>query len=353
VKLPFQNFTFDATIGRFYLHEVDIEKLQTIVKLDGGHAVVKPCQLTLNGAPVNATVDLDLGVAGYKYDVAFNANAIPLAPLVNSFVPDRKGQVSGTTTATAQLKGAGVTGASLQKNLAGSFSFLSTNMNLSITNVRSPLINSIINVIVGIPDLIRNPAATLGKLAGGGERSGWADQLTAAPIDVILASGKAGDGRVTLDQAEVRSAAFQVLANGNITLAPILTNSTIHFPVSVLLSRAMGEKIGLVTADTPTNAVYVPMPQFLTMKGTLGKQETDIHKTALLVLAAKAGGSVVKGIGGATGEKVGGALEAVGNLFGGRKTATNTNQPSATSTNQPTTNQPPGLLDLFRKPKKQ
>jgi hypothetical protein len=352
VKLPFQNFTFDASIGRFYLHEVDIEKLQTTVKLEGGHAVVKPCQLTLNGAPVNATVDLDLGVPGYKYDVAFNANAVPLAPLVNSFVPDRKGQVGGTTTATAQIKGAGVTGESLQKNLTGAFGFMSTNMNLSIANVRSPVINSILNVIIGLPELIRNPLATAGNLVKGltgtGQQSGWADQLTAAPIDVMLANGKAGAGKVTLDQAEVRSAAFQVLANGDITLAPIRDNSKLNIPVNVLLSRDMGDKIGLVNANTPTNAIYVPMPQFLTMKGTLGKPDTDISKTALVVLAAKAGGGVAKGIGGATGEKVGGVLDAVGGLLGGGKTATNTNQPSAT-----TTNRPPGLLDRFLRPKKQ
>jgi len=353
VKLPFQNFTFEAGIGRFYLHEVDIANLQTTAKLDGGHALVKPFQLTLNGAPVNATVDLDLGVPGYKYNVAFNANAVPLAPLVNSFVPDRKGQVGGTTTASAQIKGAGVTGASLQKNLAGDFSFMSTNMNLSIANVRNRYINTIINVIIGIPELIRNPAASLGNLVagftgGGGQPGGWADQLTAAPIDVILANGKAGQGRVTLDQAEVRSAAFQVLANGNITLAPILTNSTMQIPVNVLFSRAMGDKIGLVNVDTPTNAVYVPMPQFLTMKGTLGKPATDISKTALIALGAKAGGALMKGIGGSSGEKVGGVLDAVGGLFGGGKSTTNTNQPSATATNQPA-----GLLDLFRRPKKQ
>jgi len=82
VKLPVQNFVFEANIGRCYLHEVDIANLQATAKLDGSHALVKPFQLTLNGAPVNATVDLDLGVPGYKYDVAFSAKAIPLPPLV-------------------------------------------------------------------------------------------------------------------------------------------------------------------------------------------------------------------------------------------------------------------------------
>jgi len=351
-KLPFQNFTFDTGIGRFYLHEVEITNLQATVKLDGGQVSLKPFELALNGAPVNATLDMDLGVPGYKYNLAFSANAIPLAPLVNSFVPERKGQVGGTTTASAQIKGAGVTGASLQKNLAGDFGFMSTNMNLSIANVRNRYINSIINVIIGIPELIRNPTASLGNLVGGlagrgAQRGGWADQLTAAPIDVILANGRAGQGQISLNQAEVRSAAFQVLADGRVSLAAILSNSTIHVPVNVLLSRSLGDQIGLVNESTPTNAVYVPMPQFLTLKGTLGKADTDINKLAMGALGIKAIGGVVKGVGGATGEKVGGIFDAVGSLLGGGKSATGTNQPSATATNQQ-----PGLLDLFRRPKK-
>ncbi|MCL4787829.1 MAG: AsmA family protein [Verrucomicrobia bacterium] len=352
MNLPFDNFTFDARIGRFYLHEVDIANLEATAKLNGSQVLVKPFQLTLNGAPVGATVDLNLGVPGYKYDVAFNAQEVPLSPLVNTFVPDRKGQISGTTTARAQIKGEGITDASLQKNLAGEFNFATTNMNLSIADVRNPIVHLIINVVIGLPELIRNPAASLGNLVtglrGGGARSGWADQLTSAPIDVMRVNAKAGSGRVNLEQAEVRSAAFQALASGQIMLAPILTNSTIQIPVQVLLRRDMGDKIGLVTADTPTNVTYVAMPQFLTMKGTVGKPDTDISKTALLVLGTKAGGALVKGIGGATGEKVGGALDAVGSLLGGGKPSTDTNQPSATATNPS-----PGLLDLFRRPKKQ
>ena len=68
-NLPLQNFTVAANIGRLYLHEVAITNFQTTVKLDGGHVQVKPFQLVLNGAPVNASVDLDLNVPGYKYNL--------------------------------------------------------------------------------------------------------------------------------------------------------------------------------------------------------------------------------------------------------------------------------------------
>ena len=123
VKLPFQNFTMDVDIGRFFLREVDIAKLQTGVKLDGGHVVLKPFQLALNGAPVSANVDLNLGVPGYQYDITFKADKIPLEPLANTFVPDKRGMYKGQLIANAQIKGAGTTGVNLRKALTGQLGF--------------------------------------------------------------------------------------------------------------------------------------------------------------------------------------------------------------------------------------
>jgi hypothetical protein len=356
VKLPFRNFTLHASIGQFYLREVAMTNLLTTAKIDGSRVVLNPFTLTLNGAPVAATVDLDLSVPGYKYAVALDTKPVPLAPLVNSFQPERKGQIGGTTTVRAKFTGAGITGANLKQNLTGDFSLLSTNLNLSIANVRHPLINGVLNVLMGIPDLIRNPTALLGNLlsqATGRGGGGWADQITAAPIDAISVNAQAGNGRLQVRQAEVRSAAFLAETTGDVAFAPILTNSTIQFPVSVSLSRPLGEKIGLVTADTPTNAAYVPMPQFLTMTGTLGKPGHRINAAALAVLATRAGSGLVKEIGGATGTKVEGLLQGVGGLLGGHAAGP---APGAPATNAPSTNVPPPnpvneLLNLFKKPK--
>jgi uncharacterized protein involved in outer membrane biogenesis len=361
MTLPFHNFTFDAAIGRFYLREVAITNLLATAKLDGGHVVVKPCQFTLNGAPVSATVDADLGVPGFKYDVALNADKVPLAPLVNSFVPDRKGQVAGVTTVGAQIKGAGVTGASLQKNLTGQFNVLSTNLDLAIANVRTPVMKAVLNVIVGIPEMIRNPTAIVGNLLGSltganRPRGGWADQLTASPISVVDVRGNAGNGRVDLQTAEMRSAAFQATAAGGIELSRILTNSALLFPVKVALSRDMADKLGMVNANTPTNLAYIALPDFLKMKGTLGEPKADINKLALVGIAAQTSAGVVKNIGGAGTEKTTSILGAVGSLLGaGPAPATNTAAQSTVGpTNAPATNQPPpvNLLDLFGKPKK-
>ena len=149
----------------------------------------------------------------------------------------------------------------------------------------------------------------------------------------------------------MRGGAFQALATGEILLAPVLTNSTIDIPVKVALGRKLAGQAGLVTAAVPTNALYVALPDFLSLKGTLGDPKAHLDKMALVALAAKAGGGVATQIGGATGEKAGSIINTVGGLFGGSKTP-----PAAGAvTNAPaSTNQAPAanLLDLFKKPKK-
>jgi len=345
---PLRNFTAEASVRRAYLHEIEIADFQMVTKVDGGHVVLNPCKLTLNGAPVSSTIDADLGVPGYKYALSFNAQAIPLAPVANTFQPDRKGQVGGTLTAQTQISGAGITGANLQKNLAGQFDIGSTNLNLAVVNIRNPLLRTLVNVVAILPDLLKNPTGGLGSLVQeltGQSKGGLADDLSKSPIDTISARGSAGQGKVALQQAVVQSAAFRSEASGTVALAPVLTNSTLEIPVAVYLSRPIAQRLNLVAANTPTNASYAKLPDFLTMKGTVGKPDPVINKLALASVA-------LQGIGGSlsTGSKADNIVQGLQGLLGGSKSAT----PATNAPGQPATNQSPvgNLLNQFLKPKK-
>ncbi|HEX5399112.1 MAG TPA: AsmA family protein, partial [Verrucomicrobiae bacterium] len=287
VNLPLQNFTLAADIGRLYLHEVAVSNFVMTTKIDGGHIVMKPFQLVLNGAPVNATADLDLGVPGYQYNVGFNARAIPLAPLVDTFQPARAGQVGGTLNANAQISGAGVTGASLQKNLSGNFGLNMTNLELSVINVHSRILKTLINVVATIPELIKSPesgiASLLGSVTGTG---GLMNELQQSPIEAISMQATAGNGLVNLQSATVQSAAFKADAPGTITLNEVLTNSTLNIPVTVALSRDIAGKLNVSSTTPSANAAYVPLPQFLTITGTVGSPKPDINKLVLAGMAA-------------------------------------------------------------------
>ena len=119
LNLPFGEFTVNAAIGRIYLDEVDVSNLQATVKLNGNRVLLTPFQLFLNGAPVNATADLNLGVPGYQYDVSANADRIPIAPLADTFSPAYKDKAKGDLLLNVQVKGAGITGTNLHNNLTG------------------------------------------------------------------------------------------------------------------------------------------------------------------------------------------------------------------------------------------
>jgi len=342
-QLPLRNFVAEANLGRVYLHEVEIKDFQTATKVDGAHITVNPFKLTLNGAPVNTTVDLDMGVPGYKYALAFNAQGIPLAPLVNTFQPDRKGQVSGALLAQAQINGIGTTGTNLQKNLAGQFDINSTNLNLAVINIRSPMLRTLINVVATVPDLFKGSEGAvgnlLGALASGNKTGGLSSELEKSPIQQIATRGSIGSGQVQLQQAMVQSSAFEADATGTITLAPILTNSPIQMPVSISLSRSVAEQINLVPANAPTNTAYVKLPDFLTMRGTVGQPKTDINKVALAGTVFRGISSLVPSNG-----KSGNIIQGLGGLLG---TAANTN--AAPATNQTPVN---NLLNQLFKPKK-
>lgn len=370
LKLPFQQFDLDVNLARLYLREVAVSNWVAQARLKGSVLTLQPCNLVLNGAPVTALARLDLGLPGYAYDLTLSGERIPLRPLVNSFQPERAGQVGGAVGLKAAVKGAGLTGPSLQKNLNGQVEFAATDLNLKLGDVKSPLLKSIVNVVIGLPDLIRSPGlgtlARLTGLGGGGEKSaGWVDEFSQSPIAAISARAVAGGGRVELQQAQVRSPAFQIDAKGTILLAPVLTNSILDIPVGVALKDSLASKVGL----TGTGGTYTPMPDFLTVKGTVGAPKPDIAYARLALLAGKAGLGIAGGAAGALGEKASGLLKAIGgestnangaakpagglggllnNLGGALGGGTRTNAAPA-ATNAPKAKFNP--LDLFNKPK--
>jgi uncharacterized protein involved in outer membrane biogenesis len=296
VQLPLRNFTLNADIGKLYLHEVAATDFKTTIKIDGGHVVAKPFQLVLNGAPVNAVADVDLGVAGYKYNVTFDAKSVPVAPLVNTFQPARAGQMGGSLTASAQISGAGISGAGLQKNLAGQFDLDMTNLNLSVVNVQSRLLKTVINVVATIPEIVgnlNNPVNAVASLLGGAAGQGsLMNELQQSPIQFLSVRTTAGSGTVNLRQATVKSAAFEADAVGSIALDSVLTNSTINIPVTVSLSQPIAKRLNL--ASSATNAAYSPLPQFLSLSGTLGNPKANINKLALAGTTIRAvGGSLL------------------------------------------------------------
>jgi hypothetical protein len=316
VNLPLQ-FAFEANVGQFYLREIAITNLQTTAKVDGGKINLDPCRLTLNGAPVNASADLNLLIKGFTYTVTLAMDKVPLEPIANTFSPESHGQYQGIILANAQIKGAGITDASLRKNLSAQIGFTFTNANIQLASPKTK------KLIVPIATLLRVP------------------EITQSPINWLDARVEVAGGNLKLSQCTLESEAFEARTQGNIPLAEVLTNSPLNLPVEFALRRSLAEKASLVPSNTPTNARYAMLPKFVTIKGTIGEPKTDLNELALAGVLLKSGAGVAEKLGVNVGGKTGDTLKNVGDLLTGQKTA-NTN---ASKTNAPKLNP----LDLFKK----
>ncbi|HEX4263510.1 MAG TPA: AsmA family protein [Verrucomicrobiae bacterium] len=337
-QLPFKNFTVDANVREFYLGEIAATNFQARVQLDGSHVVLKPSQLTLNGSPMRASADVDLSVPGYKYAVTVNATNVLFGPIWNTFKPEQKGEVGGTLSANVDVKGVGVTGESLQKTLGGTFDISTTNLNLAIDKVRNPELRWVVEMVAKAPDFFGQNGITEAKSFAlnavgrelGKYNGGLASDVEQSPIDVITVRGMAGDGKVLLQQAVVRSTVFEAgITNGTITLAQELTNSPIDIPVSLSVNKDIANRFGELVgfSETSTNGNYVRLPDFFSETGTLGNPKPKIN---VVSLGKEEIQKLIPGFGDGTNGVAGDLLQGIGGLLRG-----------GTETNQPATNQPP------------
>ena len=327
--LPFKPLSLELNLAKVFLGEVSLADLKGSIAIDGGSMKLNGIAGTLNGAPLSLSADIDQGVKGSRYDLTCRLGGIPLEPLVNTFSPDLRGQVNGNLVADAQIKGAGVTGLQLRKNLAAQISANVTNANIHVIQGSQklwllPLDINLIASLLNIPEITRSP------------------------VQNIEMRATAANGQINVDRATVQGAAFMAQASGGIQIADITDQSTVQIPLQISLSRSVAQKANLMNSDTPTNATYVPLPQFAVISGTLSKVETKTDKMQILKLTARAATGLIGGAPANVIEGVGNAVNNIGtglgNLLGGRKSS-GTNSP--TGTNAPSSGLNP--LNLFKK----
>ena len=317
MKLPIRTFAMDADIGRFYFRELEITNFKTLEKIEGNRVTLKSAQFGLNGAPVKASADIDLGVRGYQYDFSMSADRVQLEPLANSFMPEKKGMYKGEILANLQLKGAGTTGPSLKKNLSGQCNFAFTNANIQIVSPRLKGFLTPIALLLNAPDLLDSP------------------------LNWVALNSQVGEGKVKANALSLVSPSFAMHTAGEMLISDVLTNSPFqNWPVDFYLRRSLAEKVRMVPANTPTNAAYAKLPNFLKVAGTLGDPKAQIDKTAVAGSIAQKVLERVPGLN----EKTGGLLPGI---LPGNKPATGT-FPNVTTNIAPPRLNP---FDLIPKPK--
>lgn len=319
MKLPFRQTSLDVNIGKFFLRDIAISNIVVAAKVDNNRVTVKPLSLVMNGAGISATVDANLGVKGYQYDLALNTDRIQLEPLITTFAATiPQGAIKGEALAKIAIRGAGITGESLQKNLAGSVNFSVTNGVIQLSQMgtepktaTAKLLKALtsgvlayIGPVVGIPDIMR------------------------PPIDYIVLDSTIGNGMVNLSRFAAHSPVVIVDAHGTIQLAPVTTNSTMSIPIEVWLPNDFAKKF--TGAQFPAGSAYGRLPHFVDVRGTIGSPDVKVDKTKLIGSAVIGNVGALGGlIGGKAGDTLKGAGGALNTIFGGGQPKA----PAGTATN--------------------
>ncbi len=331
LRLPLDPFTAEARIAALFLREMAASNVVAKVGIDRGKIRLDPLSLTVNDAPVSATGEVDVSVAGYRYDLAAELQSVPVSPLALSLLSGSLMDLQGTLSGRMKLAGAGMEGAELRKNLTGNLEFSATNLDYQISALQSPSVASVV--------------ATL-------SRALQLPNLAQSPLQFVEARITAGQGNLNLQSVRAGSTAFTGEAQGTIQLADIWTNSALALPITVSL---------------PREGKMEPLPPFLTVRGTVGVPRPDINALALAQAATQLpgaagelvnrgvnqlGGALDRALGGEGATNSGAGASLLRGLLGGgsRTNAANTNAPTASPT-QPasgTTNPPANPLDLPR-----
>ncbi len=342
IHLPIRDLTANLDLARVYLREIDLSQVKGRLTAKDDVVVLDGFGFGLNGAPVKGRARANLAVAGYEYDVDFSADQVPMSPVVDSFVPVMKGMGKGTFQAGLQLKGAGVTGPNLRRNLGGKIAFGGTNVQITIPERSIPLPRLLVRLIPIFPKEV-NPRfllALIGRTA-----------VLSEPIRVLELNALIADGTATVSNTRVGNSAFLSEVTGTIKLNDVITNSPVDLPVTLAFAsqnqmpapRKIGRVIGTVGATDfekdKLGMAAVVLAIDLPGVGNLGNRLTE----GLTTLGDKAGSGL-----GAVGAAVGNALTGGG---GTSTNAASTNSPSnplgglirgitGGSTNKPSTNAP-------------
>lgn len=298
VTLPLSNFTFAVNIKKLCLNDVQIDNLQTTAKIDRTIVDINPFKLTFNGAPVDMMTKLNLGIPGYQYDIFMKIIGLPLSPIITSFKPDLKLTSAGEIYSEIAVKGKGTTGKSLKENLNGQVTFNLTNANIVTVSGVAKAILSPIAFVLGIPEIVNSP-------------------IQSANANIVL-----GGGKIDIQKFMVKSPVFMVESTGVIPIDDILTNSPLDLPIVIALKQEYAKRFSLQSQGEE----YVKLPQFATVKGTLGSPDVKVDKLKLA-------GMTAVGIGAATSNRAANVIRNVTNIITGDSKTTN--QVDKPSTNAP------------------
>jgi len=119
MDLGFLAISGDVAMKKVSFKEITLTDIQAKINLADSVLDFPQASLKLNNAPFQAKGFIKFNVPGWEYAMNTGMENLDIKPLVNSFAPEYKDQITGTASGKMDVKGQGTTPENLQKYLKG------------------------------------------------------------------------------------------------------------------------------------------------------------------------------------------------------------------------------------------
>ncbi len=247
-------------LAKVFWEELTITKANILGNTSGEVIDLHKVEFELNGLPVTGKMRIDKSTPKPLYGFEVNMNELPAQPLVDTFDPDAKGGLAGKLTLITRLNSSGTTEAEFWENLAGSAELKFTEGDLRLFSDATKILLAPVAVLLRLPQLLNSP------------------------IDSMHVTLKIANRVVQVEKCEVEGTVFKASTHGEVPLAKTFSDSRLDLPVEFSLKRGLADKAGLIPGGTPLSAKFVKLPDFVTIRGSVGEPKTKTNKLALLAI---------------------------------------------------------------------
>ncbi len=272
IRLPVESFKVDVEIGSLRLHDNRIDQLRLLADATPDGLRISELSLKLDSAPIDVKGEIQLQKPGFEYNLQASVAPLEVRELVNNWVPDMRGKVQGILSSNLSLRGAGLTGPSLRKNLKGSFRL----------DVRDGQI-----VILDEAELKNEGLLSLRRLLGGvmgtvATALGLEPhELMRPPLTELRIDAQLGDARLALADFLAVNPEIHVGTQGEILLAEDLPASRIRkMPITLGVSTNVAKRARIYRIDR-VREDRVFLPPFVSVEGTLGQPKINWDKSVI------------------------------------------------------------------------
>ncbi|WFB37890.1 hypothetical protein P3T73_08980 [Kiritimatiellota bacterium B12222] len=272
ITLPLDHAQITVGIDHILYKDIQLDTLAFKAYAEGKQVTISPMEVTINGSRLASSVDAHW--ANDLFSLILNSEVTPLdlAPIVDSFMPDKIGAVTGIVQGNTAFTIEGDSVLDLWQSFKGNINFSYTDGKIRLLDSDPEQHTALLQTKALVTKLVTALADALSLPP---------EQLMAPEIQSVTFKSEISDQRLSLTDASVKNTEFLLEVSGDIALNQEIGLSKIQdLPVVLGLSTNLAKRVKIYREERLRDD-YVVLPSFIKVEGTLAEPKITVRKSVI------------------------------------------------------------------------